>query len=104
MANDVVVKVFEDTVECQKCGLDTNVSEFEDPKFKITYCPSAVISQACEGLPADFDHLHVVCNQCQYTWLMKTKDREEGRHRGAHAESTDFQRGRRGSSRILHEE
>jgi predicted nucleic-acid-binding Zn-ribbon protein len=106
MANDVVMKIFDDNVECPKCGLDASISsDFEGQKFKMSYCAVGVVGQPCEGL--SFEHLHLSCAQCGYAWLMNTKERSESKEgrRGAHAESEDFsRRGRRGTHHIMQEE
>ena len=111
MAKDVVVKVFDSTVECPKCGLgDTFSSNADDgPKIDMYYCEKGVSGKTCEGLP--FEHLHLTCGQCKYSFLMKTKEESEEKEksqRGGVNYTTSYPglqqspgRGRRG--RILEE-
>ena len=66
----VPVKEFEEKADCPKCP-----AGHEDLEF--IYCSGPAKGSLCGELPSKYEHLHVHCCTCGYSFLMDTRDAED---------------------------
>lgn len=56
-------------IGCQKCGAG---------QFVVRWCAGkSHLNPNPQQCPVDGEHLHVICNICQYSWCEKTKEQAE---------------------------
>jgi predicted nucleic-acid-binding Zn-ribbon protein len=75
MGDYLILRKFESYFTCPKCKESSTGLEMQ-------WCTGGASEGVCTDLPSGYEHLHVTCGRCSYSWLSETADADERRSTG----------------------